>query len=126
MAFYIVASDRKLLMMGGLVCHVVQDGDSDVNHRGDIHNRENIPPEARVEIERLLHEGKKIEAIKVYRSYADATLKEAKEAVESVASGMGIKLTTGCLPALLFLTLTLLFIVWIGFVVSMPLWRSLL
>lgn len=77
-----------------------------------MYGQRDIPPEARMEIERLLSEGKKIEAIKVYRRHTDATLKEAKEAVESVASRMGIKLTTGCLPALLCLTLTLLFMVW--------------
>ena len=93
-----------------------QNGDSDVDHREDIQDWERIPLEARNEIERLLRERKKIEAIKVYRSHSDATLKEAKEAVESVASGMGIKLTTGCL------TLVLLLIVWIGFVAAIPLW----
>jgi hypothetical protein len=97
-----------------------------VDNREDIHGWEKIPPEARTEIERLLHEGKKIEAIKVYRHFADSTLKEAKETVESVASGMGIKLTTGCLPGLVCLMIGLFFIVWIGFVVVMSLWRSLL
>ena len=91
-----------------------------MSDRDEIHGWTDVPPEARMEIEKLLHEGKKIEAIKVYRNYTDSTLKQAKEAVESVASGMGIKLTTGCL------TLVLLIIVWIGFVVTMPLWRSLL
>jgi len=86
----------------------------------DMDDSGRIPPEARNEIERLLHEGKKIEAIKVYRNHSDATLKQAKEAVESVASGMGIKSATGCL------TLVLLLIVWIGFVVAMPLWQNLL
>jgi hypothetical protein len=82
-----------------------------MSHREEMHGWERIPPEARTEVERLLHEGKKIEAIKVYRKHTDATLKQAKEAVESVASGMGIKLTTGCLPALACLTLVLLLIV---------------
>ncbi len=91
-----------------------------MNHRKEIYGPERIPPEARTEVERLLREGKKIEAIKVYRNHTETTLKQAKEAVESVASGMGIKLTTGCL------TLLLLFIVWIGFVAAMPLWRRLL
>ncbi|MCK5116037.1 MAG: hypothetical protein KAR44_05515 [Candidatus Aegiribacteria sp.] len=87
-----------------------------MNHIEEMHGWERLPPEARTEVERLLHEGKKIEAIKVYRNHTDATLKQAKEAVESVASGMGIKLTTGCLA------LVLLLIVWIGFVVVIPLW----
>lgn len=91
-----------------------------MNHREEMPGWERIPPEARNEIERLLHERKKIEAIKVYRKHSDATLKQAKEAVESVASSMGIKLTTGCL------TLLLLFILYTGFVVAMPLWRRLL
>ena len=97
-----------------------------MDHREDSNGLVRIPPEARNEIERLLREGKKIEAIRVYRSFAEATLKEAKEAVESVASRMGIKLTTGCLPALLCLTLTLLFILCTGFVVAIPFWRWLL
>lgn len=91
-----------------------------MDHREEMHDWGDIPPEARMEIEKLLFEGKKIEAIKVYRRSTDSTLKQAKEAVESIASGMGIKLTSGCL------TLFLLFIVWIGFVVTMPLWGRLL
>ena len=91
-----------------------------MNHKDIIHSWADVPPEARMEIEKLLHEGKKIEAIKVYRNYTDSTLKEAKEAVESVASGMGIKLTTGCL------TIILLFILCTGFIVAMPFWRVLL
>ena len=82
-----------------------------MNHREEMHGWENVPPEARMEIEKFLSQGKKIEAIKVYRNYTDSTLKQAKEAVESVASGMGIKLTTGCLPAFASLTLVLLLII---------------
>lgn len=91
-----------------------------MNHREETHGPERIPPEARTEIERLLHEGKKIEAIKVYRNNTETTLKQAKEAVESLASGMGIKLTTGCL------TLLLLFILGTGSVAVMPFLRWLL
>jgi len=91
-----------------------------VNHGEDWNDSGRIPLEARDEIEKLLHEGKKIEAIKVYRNHTETSLKEAKEAVESIASGMGIKLTTGCL------TLVMLIIVCIGFIVAMPFWRILL
>jgi|GEM_PF-3597782 len=91
-----------------------------MNHREKTHGWENVPPEARMEIEKFLSQGKKIEAIKVYRKHTDVTLKQAKEAVESVASGMGIKLTTGCL------TLLLLFILGTGSVAVMPFLRWLL
>ncbi len=91
-----------------------------MNRREEMHGRERIPPEARMEIEKFLSQGKKIEAIKVYRKHTDVTLKQAKEAVESVASGMGIKLTTGCL------TLLLLFILGTGSVAVMPFLRWLL
>jgi len=91
-----------------------------MNHREEMDDSGRIPLEARDEIEKLLHEGKKIEAIKVYRNHTETSLKEAKEAVESIASGMGIKLTTGCL------TLVMLIIVCIGFIVAMPFWWILL
>lgn len=43
----------------------------------------NLPADARIRIETLLREGRKIEAIKVYRELTGSGLAEAKAAVES-------------------------------------------
>ncbi len=45
-----------------------------------------LPAEELEEIKRLLGEGKKIEAIKVYRQVTTLGLKEAKDAVEAIAA----------------------------------------
>lgn len=43
-----------------------------------------MSPELRQEIQQLVNQGKKIEAIKLYREQTGAGLKEAKDAVESL------------------------------------------
>ena len=49
------------------------------------------------EILRLLREGKKIAAIKVYRAATDADLRDSKEAVEAMAVQHGVESkATGC------------------------------
>lgn len=49
-----------------------------------------IPSETPAEIRELLTKRRKIEAIKVYRSYYNVGLKEAKEAVETMQQGLGL------------------------------------
>ncbi len=55
----------------------------------------------------LLQQGRKIEAVKLYRERTNTGLKEAKEAVESLAADRGIlpRQKAGCLGALLLLGL---------------------
>jgi len=77
-----------------------EDGDSDMSHNGDISNWGNLTPAVREEIEKLLRERKKILAIRLYRSHTNASLKEAKDSVESVATNMGIAPASGCATAL--------------------------
>jgi len=53
------------------------------------------------ELLRLLHEGQKIEAIKRYREWSGAGLKDAKDAVEALAARHGIVAkSAGCLSML--------------------------
>jgi hypothetical protein len=52
----------------------------------------------------LLRQGRKIEAIKVYRAATNCGLKEAKDAVEALAAQHGIVARgAGCASAILFL-----------------------
>jgi large subunit ribosomal protein L7/L12 len=60
------------------------------------------------EIVSLVEQGRKIEAIKLYRERFGAGLKEAKEAVEALARERGIPLKSGCLGMILLLFLILL------------------
>ena len=53
------------------------------------------------EIVSLLEQGRKIEAIKLYREQTGAGLKEAKEAVEEVARQREITMKSGCLGVIL-------------------------
>ncbi len=56
-----------------------------------------------------LRNGRKIEAIKIYRRQTGAPLKESKEAVEKMAADAGIVLRSGsCLAALMPVLLILL------------------
>lgn len=48
-----------------------------------------LTPRALERITRLVAEDKEIEAIKVYRDLTNASLKDAKDAVEAIAAGMG-------------------------------------
>ena len=48
---------------------------------------EQWPPYAAQEFERYMQQGKKIEAIKIYREQTGVGLKDAKDAVEAMASG---------------------------------------
>ena len=60
------------------------------------------------EVVSLLENGKKIEAIKVYRKQTGAGLKEAKDAVEAIAKDRNITIPSGsgCLGVLLLLIVT--------------------
>jgi hypothetical protein len=51
-----------------------------------------LPVEIADEISRLLINGEKIQAIRLYRMHSDASLKTSKEAVEAMAAGMGIEI----------------------------------
>jgi hypothetical protein len=46
-----------------------------------------LTPEQLAQVKRYLHDGQKIEAIKVYRQATSVGLKEAKDAVEAIAAG---------------------------------------
>jgi ribosomal protein L7/L12 len=62
------------------------------------------------EIVPLLEQGKKIEAVKLYREKAGAGLKEAKDAVEALAAErhITVPLRSGCLGVVLFILAVLL------------------
>ena len=79
-----------------------------------------LPPEARTEIERLIPEGKRIEAIRVYRRHSDVTLKEAKDAIDSVAAGMGIEFSAGSSLVRSCWVVALAFLAWMGLIAAMP------
>lgn len=64
-------------------------------------------------IVRLLQEGKKIEAIKVYRDATGAGLRAAKASVEAIASERGIESGSGCGPAVLFFALVIAGTIWL-------------
>ena len=60
------------------------------------------PADIEHEIVSLLEQDRKIEAIKVYREFRGGGLKEAKDAVEKIASERGIPMgKSGCLGAIL-------------------------
>ena len=56
---------------------------------------------AEEEIVFLLEQGRKIEAIKLYREQTGTGLKEAKEAVEDIARRRGIQKGSGCFSMIL-------------------------
>jgi ribosomal protein L7/L12 len=58
-------------------------------------------PNVSEEIVSLLEQGRKIEAIKLYREQSGAGLKEAKEAVEEIGRQRGIAMKSGCLGVIL-------------------------
>jgi len=60
----------------------------------------------------LLQDGKKIEAIKVYRQATGVGLKEAKESVEAIASERGIESGGGCGTAVVLFALILIAAIW--------------
>ena len=64
--------------------------------------------------------GDKIQAIKVYRNRTGASLKESKEAVESLAAGMGIELRSGQGDKKSCLIMTVGFLVWAGLIALSP------
>lgn len=59
------------------------------------------------EILSLLEQGRKIEAIKLYRERTGAGLKSAKDAIEAMARERGIASKSGCLGMLLLVILIL-------------------
>ncbi len=87
---------------------------------GEMHGWGDIPPEARTEIERLIPEGKRIDAIRAYRRHTDVTLKEAKEAVDSLAAGMGIEFSVISSPVRSCWVVALAFLAWMGLIAAMP------
>ncbi|KQC06069.1 MAG: hypothetical protein APR54_07750 [Candidatus Cloacimonas sp. SDB] len=50
-----------------------------------------VSPETMEEIKKLLQGGKKIEAIKVYRGETEKSLKQSKQAIESISEELGLK-----------------------------------
>lgn len=64
------------------------------------------------QIVELLHAGKKIDAIKIYRQATGADLKAAKESVEAIARERGIPSSTGCGPAVLLFAILLIVAIW--------------
>jgi len=70
-----------------------------------------LTSEVRDEVVGLLREGKKIEAIKVYRKHVSVGLKESKEAVEAIGNDLGIVTTgSGCLSSIILTFSCALFI----------------
>lgn len=67
-----------------------------------------LPEDLEAAVLSLIERGQKIEAIKLYRERTGAGLKQAKEAVESLARERGIPLKSGCLGMILLLFLILL------------------
>jgi len=65
------------------------------------------------ELRALLTEGRKIEAIKLYRERTGLGLQEAKDAVEAIAAAHGLPGAAGggCLSVVLFLAISLLAVV---------------
>jgi ribosomal protein L7/L12 len=65
--------------------------------------RQPLDPPVEQEIVALLEQGRKIQAIKLYREHTGTGLKEAKQAVEAVAAERGIpsKAGIGCLGLVL-------------------------
>ncbi|MEU2155061.1 ribosomal protein L7/L12 [Streptomyces sp. NPDC019396] len=75
--------DLKLSRMDRRVARLERKIDLVLDHMGA-----SEPADPRLErVTALLREGKKIEAIKVYREVTDADLKEAKDAVERMEAG---------------------------------------
>ncbi|MFD7612593.1 ribosomal protein L7/L12 [Streptomyces sp. NPDC059828] len=75
--------DLKLSRMDRRVARLERKIDLVLDHMGA-----SEPADPRLEqVAALLREGKKIEAIKVYREVTDADLKEAKDAVERMEAG---------------------------------------
>lgn len=65
------------------------------------------PGDYEAEVLRLLSEGRKIQAIKLYRERMGVGLKDSKEAVEALAKRHGVAATgSGCLGVLLLLAVT--------------------
>jgi ribosomal protein L7/L12 len=79
-----------------------------------------LPAEARTEIERLLPEGRFVEAVRVYRKHSRSGLKEAKDAVYRAAAGMGLEPPRALASGLTCLFVALGFLVWMGIVAAMP------
>lgn len=71
-----------------------RDGELRVPERREATNAEG-------EIVSLLEQGRKIEAIKLYRERTGISLKEAKEAVEEIGRQRGIATKSGCLGVVL-------------------------
>ncbi len=81
---------------------LAEDGEMPQIERGD-------PGYVEGEIVTLLEQGRKLEAIKLYRDHAQAGLKEAKESVEAIAAKHGIPAASGsgCLGMILWVWLVL-------------------
>ncbi|OPL19800.1 MAG: hypothetical protein AVO35_02160 [Candidatus Aegiribacteria sp. MLS_C] len=77
---------------------------TDDGGRGD---DKHLPPEARHEIEQLLRDGKRIEALKLHRKHIPGSLKESRLAVESMAREMGLKAGGSCTAVLAVIAGTL-------------------
>lgn len=65
------------------------------------------------QIVQLLRDGKKIEAVKVYRAATGASLKVAKEYVEAMAAERGIESKSGCGLAILCVGVVVCATLWI-------------
>jgi ribosomal protein L7/L12 len=72
--------ERKVSRMERRLAGLERKLDAVIGHLGVVIAEPGLP-----EVRALLAQGKKIEAIKVYREHTGADLKEAKEAVERLA-----------------------------------------
>ena len=77
------------------------------------HDGKSADNDYRDEVIRLLQAGSKIPAVRVYKNATGCGLKQAKEAVESIAEEMGIESKgTGCSAAILAILLMMTLTAW--------------
>ena len=69
-------------------------------------NRNELSEDVRDDISELLRNGRKIDAIKLYRKHVTASLKESKLAVESMARELGLPARTGSCSVVLLAVMT--------------------
>ncbi len=79
-----------------------------------------MPPEVVEEIERLLRDGQRIAAIKVYRQQTKVSLKEARDAVDAQGEGIEVTFAKGSASKWGCAVLVLGFLLWMGFISLIP------
>lgn len=80
-----------------------------------------VSPETMEEIKKLLQGGKKIEAIKVYRGETDKSLKQSKQAIESISEELGLKNPPSPASTSSCVLLVVILLIWAVLLVLTPL-----